>query len=140
MSFEAVMRVCSERTKERAGPRRTVLPLPPHYHLRGETAVLVSGRKRAYAASDEPHADSSPSGDSSSTDSSRPPRPRQSTFLELGDGGVSAIYTSRGGPAMPTTGGDRGGGFAPAHRRNLKPAHNNNQTLSNVIYCCCASA
>ncbi len=76
--------------------------------MRGERAVLVSGRKRAYAALDEPHADSSPSGDSSSTDSSRPPRSRQPTFLELGDGGVSAIYTSRGGPAMPATGGDRG--------------------------------
>jgi hypothetical protein len=34
---------------------------------------------------------------------------------------------------MPATGGDRGGGFAPAHRRNLLPAHNNNQTLSKVI-------
>ncbi len=34
---------------------------------------------------------------------------------------------------VPVTGGDRGGGSAPAHRRNLGPAHNNNQTLSKVI-------
>jgi hypothetical protein len=46
---------------------------------------------------------------------------------------VSAIYTSRGRPAMPATRGDRGGGFAPAHRRNLEPARNNNQTFSKVI-------
>jgi hypothetical protein len=127
------MRVCSERTKERADPRHTILPLPPHYHVRGEMAVLVSGRKRAFAALDETIAYSSFSGCSASTDSSRPPRPRRLTFLGLEDGGVSAIHTSRGGPAMPTTGGDRGGGFAPAHRRNLEPAHNNYQTLSKAI-------
>jgi hypothetical protein len=73
MSSEAVMRVCSERAKERAGPRHTVLPLPPHYHVRGEKAVLVSGGIRFYAALDETIAYSSPSGDSSFTDSSRHP-------------------------------------------------------------------
>jgi hypothetical protein len=34
---------------------------------------------------------------------------------------------------MPATDGDRGGGFAPAHRRNLDAAHSNNQALSKVI-------
>jgi hypothetical protein len=129
MSSEAVMRVCSERAKERAGPRHTILPLPPHYHVRGERAVLVRGRKRPITALDETIAYSSVSDGSSSADSSRPPRFRRPTLLELEDEGVSARHTSREGPAMPTTGGDRGGGFAPAHRRNLDAAHSNNQTL-----------
>jgi hypothetical protein len=134
MSSEAVMRVCSERAKERAGPRHTVLPLPPNYHVRGERAVLVRGRKRPIAALDETIAYSPVSDASSSTDSSRSPRPRRPTFSELKDGGVSAIHTSRGGTAMLTTGGgDRGGALAPAHHRNLEPAHNNNQTLSKII-------
>jgi hypothetical protein len=34
---------------------------------------------------------------------------------------------------MPATEGDRRGGFAPAHRRNLDPAHSDNHTLSKVI-------
>ncbi len=34
---------------------------------------------------------------------------------------------------MPATGDVRGDGFAHAHRRNLEPAHNNNQSLSKVI-------
>ena len=34
---------------------------------------------------------------------------------------------------MPIQRDDRGGGFAPAHRRNLDPAHSDNQTLSKVI-------
>jgi hypothetical protein len=34
---------------------------------------------------------------------------------------------------MPTTEGDRGGELAPAHRRNLGPAHGNNLALSKVI-------
>jgi hypothetical protein len=34
---------------------------------------------------------------------------------------------------MPTQWNDRGGGLAPAHRRNLYPAHSDNQTLSKVI-------
>jgi hypothetical protein len=74
MSFEAAMRVCSERAKERAGPRHTILPLPSHYHVRGERAVLVSGRKRPITALDETPAFSSVSDDRASTDSSRPPR------------------------------------------------------------------
>jgi hypothetical protein len=56
MSTEAVMRVCSERAKERAGPRHTILPLPPHYHVRGERAVPVRGRKRTFTALNVPHA------------------------------------------------------------------------------------
>ncbi len=36
-------------------------------------------------------------------------------------------------PSMPTQRDDRGGGFAPAHRRNLDPAQSDNQTLSKVI-------
>jgi hypothetical protein len=133
MSSEAVMRVCIERCKERAGPRHIILPLPPHYHVRGERAVLVRGRKRPTTALDETIVYSSASDGSSSTDSSRLPRFRRPILLELENEGVSARHTSRGGPAMPTTGGDRGGGFAPAHRRNLEPAHSNNQTLSKVI-------
>ncbi len=34
---------------------------------------------------------------------------------------------------MPTQRDYRGGGFAPAHRRNLDPAHSDNKTLSKVI-------
>ncbi len=34
---------------------------------------------------------------------------------------------------MPATEGDRGGGFAPAHRRNLDAVHSNNQALSKDI-------
>jgi hypothetical protein len=34
---------------------------------------------------------------------------------------------------MPATEGGRGGGFAPAHRRNLNAARSNNQALSEVI-------
>ncbi len=41
MTSEAVMRVCIERCKEQAGPRHTILPLPPNYEVRGERAVLV---------------------------------------------------------------------------------------------------
>ncbi len=93
----------------------------------------MSGRNRAYPAFDETIAYSSLSDDSSSTDSSRPPRPRRPTFLEMEYGRVSTIYTSRAGPVMPANGDVRGGGFAPAHRRNLVPALNNNQTLSKVI-------
>jgi hypothetical protein len=133
MSSEAVMRVCIERCKERAGPRHTILPLPPHYHVRGERAVLVSGRKRPITALDETPEFSSVSDDSVSTDSSRPPRFRRSTKLERKDEWVSARNTSGGGPAMSATEGDRGGGFSPAHRRNLDAAPRNNQALSKVI-------
>jgi hypothetical protein len=128
------MRVCNERCKQRAGPRHTILPLPPHYHVRGERAALVSGRKRPITALDETPAFSSVSDGSASTDSSRPPRFRRSTKLEQKDEWVSSRHTAVGGPAMPATEGDRGGGFAPAHRRKLDVAHsNNNQTLSKVI-------
>jgi hypothetical protein len=106
MSPEAIIRVCSERAKKRAGPRHTILPLPPHYPMRGERAVHVRGRKRTFTALNEPHASSTPGSESSSSDSSRPPRPRRPTYVELEDGGVRAIYTRRGGPAVPTTGGD----------------------------------
>jgi hypothetical protein len=34
---------------------------------------------------------------------------------------------------MPATEGDRGGGFAPAHVRNLDATHSNNQALSKDI-------
>jgi hypothetical protein len=75
MTSEAVMRVCSERCKEQAGQRHTILPLPPHYyHVRGDRTVLVSGRKRPITALDETAAFSSVSDGSASTDSSRPPR------------------------------------------------------------------
>ncbi len=53
MTSEAVMRVCIERCKEQAGPCHTILPLPPNYEVRGERAVLVSGRKRPITAVDE---------------------------------------------------------------------------------------
>ncbi len=95
--------------------------------------MLVSSRKRPITALDETAAFSSVSNGSASTDSSRPPRFCRSTKLELEDERGSARHTSRGGPAMPTTGGDRGGGLAPAHRRNLEPAHSYKQTLSKVI-------
>jgi hypothetical protein len=113
MSSEAVMRVCIERCKERAGPRLTILPLSPHYHVRGERAMLVSGRKRLITTLDEAPAFSSVSDDSASTDSSRPPRFRRSTKLELEDEWGSARHTSGGRPAMSVTEVDRGGGFAP---------------------------
>jgi hypothetical protein len=94
---------------------------------------MVRGRKRPIGALDETIAFSSVSDPSSSTDSSRPPRFRRSAFLEPEDEGVSARHTSGVGPAMPTTGDDRGGGFAPAHRRTLGPAHGSNRALSKVI-------
>jgi hypothetical protein len=133
ISSEAVMRVCIERCKEQADPRHTILPLPPHYHVRGERAVLVSGSKRPITALDEMPVFSSVSDDSASTDSSRPPQLRRSTKLELEDEWGSARHTSGGRPAMPATEGDREGGFAPAHRRSLDSAHSNNQALSKVI-------
>ncbi len=41
--------------------------------------------------------------------------------------------TSGGEPATPATEGDRGGGFAYAHRHNLDAAPRNNQALSKGI-------
>ncbi len=93
MSSEAVMRVCIERCKERAGPRHTILSLPSHYHVRHEREVLVSGRKRPITAVDKTPEFSFVSGDSASTDSSRPPRFRRSTKLELEDEWGSARHS-----------------------------------------------
>jgi hypothetical protein len=101
-------------------PRHTILPLPPHYyHVRGERAVLVSGRKRPITAVDETPEASSVSGDSATTDSSVPPRFRRSRNLGREDARGRAGRASGDRPAMPATEGGRGGGFAPAHRRNL---------------------
>jgi hypothetical protein len=113
------MRVCIER----AGPRHTILPLPPHYHARGERAVLVSGRKRPITALNEPHARSFSSSDSSASTGSRLPRPCPASSIGLVDDVASAGNASGGRPAVPTTGGGR---EAPAHCSNLVPAHANN--------------
>jgi hypothetical protein len=121
------MRVCIERCKERAGPRHTILPPPPHYYVRGEGSVLVSGRKRPITAVDEPHARSSPSSDSSASTGSRLPRPCPASSIGLGDDVASAGNASGGRPAVPTTGGSRG---APAHDSNLVPAHASNNTTA----------
>jgi hypothetical protein len=126
MSSEAVMRVCIERCKERAGSRHTILPLPPHYHVRGERAVLVSGRKRPITALDEPHARSSSSSDSSAYTGSRLPQPCPASSIGLVDDVASAGNASGGRPAVPTTGGGRG---APAHCSNLVSAHANNNIV-----------
>ncbi len=103
-----------------------ILPLPPHYHVRGERAVLVSGRKRPITALDEPHARSSSSSDSSSSTGSRLPRPCPASSIGLVDDVASAGNISGGRPAVPTTGGGRG---APAHCSNLVPAHANNNIV-----------
>ncbi len=120
------MRVCIERCKERSGPRHAILPLPPHYHVRGERAVLVSGRKRPITASDEPRARSSSSSDSSASTGSRLPQPCPASSIGLGDDVASAGNASGGRPAVPTTGGGRG---APTHCSNLVPAHASNNIV-----------
>jgi hypothetical protein len=98
---------------------------------------MIRGRKRPIGASDETIAFSSVSDPSSATEDSRPPRFRRSRNLEPEDEGVSASRTSGGGTVMPTTEDDRGGELAPAHRRNLGPAHGNNLALSKVIAAAC---
>jgi hypothetical protein len=95
--------------------------------------VMIRGRKRPIGALDETIAFSSVSDPSSATEDSRLPRFRRSRNLEPEDEGISARRTSGGGPAMPTSEGDIGGELAPAHRRNLVPAHGNNLAMSKVI-------
>ncbi len=108
MTSETMMRVCIERCKEQAGPRHTILPLPPNYEVRGERAVLVSGRKRPITAVDETPEASSVSGDSVTTDSSVPPRFRRSRNLGRKDDRGRAERASGDRPAMPATEGGRG--------------------------------
>ncbi len=95
--------------------------------------MLVSGRKRPITAVDETPESSSVSGDSATTDSSVPPRFRRSRNLGREDDRGRSRRALGDRPAMPATEGGRGGGFAPAHRRNLDAARSNNQALSEVM-------
>ncbi len=99
--------------------------MQPYYHVGGERAEPPRGRKRAFEAGNEPSSRSSPSSVSSRSSGSRPSQPYRPSLIEPGDGGESARRTAGGGLAVPTTVSDRGGGAAPAQRRNLSPAHGN---------------
>jgi hypothetical protein len=134
MSSEAVMRVCIERCKELAGPRHTILSMPPHYHVRGERAVLVSGRKRPITALDETPEFSSVGDDSVSTEAlGRPDSAVLQSWIGKMNGEAPETPQVVSQRCLPLNEGDRGGGFAPAHRRNLDAAHSNNQALFEVI-------
>jgi hypothetical protein len=130
LTSETIWETVAARRKKATGSRPASLQImPPYYHVGGERAEPPRGRKRAFAAGNEPSSRSSPSSVSSRSSDSRPSQPYRPSIIGPGDGGESARRTAGSGLAVPTTVGDRGGGSAPAQRRNLSPARSNKTTL-----------
>ncbi len=123
LTSEMIWETVAARHKKAKSSRPASLQMPPYYHIGGERAEPPRGRKRTFEAGNESSLRSSPSSVSSRSSSSRPSQPYRPSLIGPGDGGESVRRTAGGGLAVPTTVGERGGGSAPAQRRNLSPAH-----------------